>query len=213
MAPKTPLPGKRAPGRPAKPVAKAAPGWKKDGPPQPSNVLAQRLREVREHKGWTQQQLADRLKQANTTIIDRATVGKIEGGTRKITLDEALWLAAVLDVAPPFLFLPTASLEKVAILPSYSINADAARQWLMGREPLGVDVQDEEFFYRERSEFERLAHRQPGLWHLEEVTRLFATALIDGDDGDAEARLDQIEAETARQRAAIADRKKKGTRT
>lgn len=203
---------RRAAGRPPKPVAKAAHGWAKDGPRRPSNVLAERLREVRDHKGWTQQGLAERLREANTTIADRATVAKIEAGTRKVTLDETLWLAAVLDVAPPFLVLPTKGLEHVEVLPGYAIDAASAREWFTGREPLGT-TQDEEFFYRERSDFERLAHRQPGLWHLEEVVRRFATALIEGDDEDAATRLDQIEGEVQRQRAAIADRaKKKGTK-
>ncbi|HEX9943157.1 MAG TPA: XRE family transcriptional regulator [Thermoanaerobaculia bacterium] len=53
-------------------------------------VLAARLREAREARGWTQQQLADRLKMARTTIV------AIEKGERRLRPQELIELASLL---------------------------------------------------------------------------------------------------------------------
>lgn len=58
--------------------------------PQDPLALAARLREAREGRGWTQQQLAERLQMARTTVV------AIEKGERRLKPQELLELAALL---------------------------------------------------------------------------------------------------------------------
>ena len=53
-------------------------------------ALAARLREAREARGWTQQQVADRLGMARTTIV------AIEKGERRLKPQELIELASLL---------------------------------------------------------------------------------------------------------------------
>ena len=53
-------------------------------------ILAARLREAREARGWTQQQVADRLGMARTTVV------AIEKGERRLKPQELVAIAALL---------------------------------------------------------------------------------------------------------------------
>src|SRR5271169_4714729 len=55
-----------------------------------SRALAARLRDAREARGWTQQELADRLGMARTTIV------AIEKAARRLKPQELVQLAALL---------------------------------------------------------------------------------------------------------------------
>ena len=117
-------------------------------PPTPGVVFARRMREARERRPWTQQELADELA-ALGYPISRVTIAKIEQGgepgaraynvtrARNVSLEDALAISAALDVAPLALMLPQDDDELVAITPSaQTIAADAARDWIMGNLPI-----------------------------------------------------------------------------
>jgi transcriptional regulator with XRE-family HTH domain len=63
------------------------------------------LRDLRMAKGWTQGLVANRMTTGRRRW-HQTTVGKIESGTRPLTLSEAIDLAVVLDVAVEALFTP-----------------------------------------------------------------------------------------------------------
>lgn len=68
-------------------------------------IFARRLREARKARGWTQQDLVDRLDELGVEW-DRTTLARIEKRQRKVGLEEFVAIAAALDVAPIYLFLP-----------------------------------------------------------------------------------------------------------
>jgi transcriptional regulator with XRE-family HTH domain len=97
----------------------------------PSEITGTRLREIRERRPLTQQQLADLVQNFGGTL-DRAAVAKIEIGKRGVSLDEALQLAAVLGVSPSVLFLTLHDRDLVAIAPNLDVTMREARRWLKG---------------------------------------------------------------------------------
>jgi transcriptional regulator with XRE-family HTH domain len=63
----------------------------------PDMVFGQRLRDLREQAGLTQQQLADMMRVAGSKM-HRSTIGKIEAGERVVSIGEAAQFADVLDL-------------------------------------------------------------------------------------------------------------------
>jgi transcriptional regulator with XRE-family HTH domain len=98
-------------------------------------IFAIRLREAREAHGWRQQDLADRMSELGSPM-DRTTLAKIEKGKREARLGEAVALAAALDVAPTYLYLPIEGPEPVCLAPKLQVDPAHARQWARGTKPL-----------------------------------------------------------------------------
>lgn len=101
------------------------------------DVLAANLAAVRQRVGMSSaQELADKVKELGGRL-DRAAIAKIESKARNVSLDEALLLAAALDVAPVHLLFPLDDAELVEIAPKLDpVNAADARSWLRGSTPL-----------------------------------------------------------------------------
>lgn len=105
----------------------------------PVEAITRRVREARNRKGMTAQELADKLK-ARGVPWDRGTVTKLETGRRQnVTVTEWLALARVLDVSPLHLLVPP---EEVGyrVTPNEPVAAGRVRSWIRGEEPLpGTD--------------------------------------------------------------------------
>lgn len=72
----------------------------------PTATVAHQVREVRKRRGFTAEQLAQKMTEQGLSW-DRYTVNKLENGKRQnVTLTEWLALAVVLDVAPLHLLVP-----------------------------------------------------------------------------------------------------------
>ena len=98
---------------------------------------AKLLRAVRKRRGWTQQELAERLGN-NGLPMDRATIAKIEqGGTRatNLPLEDLLALAVALGVNPIELFVPRED-SQILKVGQTNIGSVEARSWLRQQEPL-----------------------------------------------------------------------------
>lgn len=100
-----------------------------------TEVFAERLREARNARRWTQQDLADALAKLGAPM-DRTTIAKLEKGQRQVRLDELVAIAAALDVSPLFLFLPLRLEEEVKLAPKLARESFAAIQWARGVGPL-----------------------------------------------------------------------------
>jgi UDP-N-acetylglucosamine 1-carboxyvinyltransferase len=57
-------------------------------------VLARRVRELRTHRGWTQERLAE------ATKVTRVCIVAVEGGKQNVSMDILIRLANALGVAP-----------------------------------------------------------------------------------------------------------------
>jgi len=126
----------------------------------PTRTVATLVREARDRRGWTAEQLAERCAAAGMRQLDRSTIANIETGRRRrIGVDEWLVLAHVLDVAPLHLLLPRDDDDQVAVTPTVTVTAAQARRWAAGREPLPGG--DERTFRYEvpDSEYERRSQR------------------------------------------------------
>jgi transcriptional regulator with XRE-family HTH domain len=106
---------------------------------RPSENFTRRLREARTRRGWTQAELAKRVTALGHSL-DKTAVTKLEGGNRKVTLDDAVALAAALDVPVLSLLLPAEG--DAALTRKLAIPFPFARAWMSGQLPLsreGVD--------------------------------------------------------------------------
>jgi transcriptional regulator with XRE-family HTH domain len=85
------------PGQPTPPL---------DLPPErPIETFRRQVREVRRRRGLSQAALSARVRELGGSLTDTA-ITKIEGGSRDVSLGEALVLAAALGVAPLHLLFP-----------------------------------------------------------------------------------------------------------
>lgn len=119
-----------------------------DATMKPSETFAARLREVRTRKGWTQQQLSERLNDLGRRM-DRAALARIETGDRQVSIDELVELSAVLGVTPIHMVIPASGDHLVDIAPELSVSPRQARGWIRGQSPLRPE--DAHTYYTEVS--------------------------------------------------------------
>lgn len=109
----------------------------------PEKILGEQLSNIRARQGWTAEQFADRVVELGGPRLDRATISRIEGGHRGVSLDEALILAAALGVAPVNLFVPMADTTypaPVQLTRAIQVGAQEFRNWVRGNSQLrGLD--------------------------------------------------------------------------
>jgi|GraSoiStandDraft_41_1057321.scaffolds.fasta_scaffold1556533_1 transcriptional regulator with XRE-family HTH domain len=140
--------------------------------PKPSEVFRARLREVRRLKGWTQADLASALAAAGMNLGEPA-ITRMERGTRGLSLDEAVAIAAVLGVSPLHMIVPLDD-DSAQIAPGRTVSTADARAWIRGLTPL---IQaDEQLFYAltPASEADWIP-LVPGAWRFEDPETFAAT--------------------------------------
>lgn len=116
-----------------------------------SRVLRRNLRRLRKARGWSHQQLADRISGLGGSL-SRTAIWKIEnpdkeGGGRKVSLDEAVELAVGLGVALIYLVTPWEADESFDLTEGQqhggiSVRADLARAWIRGEHPIPLPATD-----------------------------------------------------------------------
>lgn len=112
-----------------------------DNAPTPSDLIAQRVRELRKARGMTVAALAERCKDAGAPQLTAQALYKLEGqrdkrSPRPVSVDEMLTLAYVLDIAPVHLI---AGLDDDAAMPlgaGWTVDAAGARMWIRGLAPM-----------------------------------------------------------------------------
>jgi transcriptional regulator with XRE-family HTH domain len=151
------------------------------------------MRIQRGRKGWTQRQLAARLATLDF-VVHPTTIGKWEGGERRISLDEALAISIALDVALAHMIAGSYSelaVRRPTIALSRKTPAVSARQLrlcIRGQQPLWG--QDERRYFSEVAPDEWFALQRPGVAGL----LLAVQDLLDAcADDDAEAGVEIIE--------------------
>jgi transcriptional regulator with XRE-family HTH domain len=133
---------------------------------RPSELFAEQMRIQRGRKGWTQRQLAARLATLGL-VVHHTTIGKWEGGGRRICLDEALAISIALDVA--FVHMIAGSYSEVpSRRPNIAltrrtppVSARQLRLCIRGQQPLWG--QDERRYFSEVAPDEWLALQRPGV--------------------------------------------------
>jgi transcriptional regulator with XRE-family HTH domain len=99
---------------------------------RPAEIVAQRVKEARESRGWSQEDLARRLVEIGYAK-SRSALTKLEGGRfRGVSIDDVFALAAALGISPVYLLTPLADDAPVAISPRVIFPATVTRAWIRG---------------------------------------------------------------------------------
>lgn len=109
---------------------------------KPSEVFADRVGEVRKHKGITQHELAKRLG------LNRAAVTRIEGEARSVSIDDMVDICAVLGVSPLYMIVPIDGTDLIQIGPM-TLFPREAREWMRGQRSLRAE--DNRIYFSEVS--------------------------------------------------------------
>jgi transcriptional regulator with XRE-family HTH domain len=139
-----------------------------------SEILAERVRSVRERRHWTQQELADRLQSFDGTQWKQPTIAKVESGKREVTVEELVALAFALGVSPAALMLPADDEALVRLTPNTVAGAGSVLSWIRGTSPMGgtrigetQSVDNVRFYEDERTDGQARAERAlPGITRL-----------------------------------------------
>lgn len=111
---------------------------------RPSEVFRKRLREVRQIRGWTQKELAEALSRTGADL-NEFTITRMESGKRRVSLDEAVAIAAVLGPSLLHMVVPLEERGRVDLAPKMPAKVIDARAWIRGQRPLRRA--DEQLFY------------------------------------------------------------------
>jgi transcriptional regulator with XRE-family HTH domain len=106
-----------------------------ESPAEVGEVFSSRLREARDARRWTQQELSARLAELGAPM-DRTTIAKLEKGQRQARVEELVAIAVALDVSPLYLILPLRLDAKVKLAPKLVVEAIEALNWASGKGPL-----------------------------------------------------------------------------
>lgn len=110
-----------------------------------TEVVARQVRELRDGRGWSARELADRLAKAGAPQVSRSVLASIESGRRPyVTVDELFALARVFNVSPLRLLLPW-STDPNTTVDIGGITGVAVREiweWALGAGPLTVSAED-----------------------------------------------------------------------
>ncbi len=109
--------------------------------PTPSDLIAERIRKLREDRGMTVAELAARCKAAGMPRLTAQVLYKLEGqranrNPRPVAVDELLVLAFALDIAPVHLIAGLDDDEPLPVSPDWTVDAPGARKWIRGLVPL-----------------------------------------------------------------------------
>lgn len=108
----------------------------KRGESRPGQVVVRRMRELRDQRGWTAAQLAQRM-QALGVPWKREIVANLEAGRRAgITVDELLALALALGVPVPWLLAEPNSVVPMSVAEGVEVDPGSVLLWLTGKRPL-----------------------------------------------------------------------------
>lgn len=117
---------------------------------KPREVFVKHLREMRKNRGWSQEQLALRLRHLGVDL-DRTKIAKIETDHRDVSLDEVFGIAAALDAAPVFLLFPWGEADTIEVTPKIEASAADALDWFKGESTL--EGQDPRYYEIQRPAF------------------------------------------------------------
>ena len=160
----------------------------------PSVLLGERIRELRTDRGWSLQDLADRMREHGVKL-HKTTVAKVETAERRVPLDELLTFAYVLDVAPVHLFVPPElqrSDVRIEVAPDITPGPVGLRAWMRGE--VALTGQDERRFainrpYPDFADNRGLGQRHERLALVAQQARL---ALAEGDVTKASNALAEV---------------------
>lgn len=105
-----------------------------DWAPRMAADIGQRVARLREERGISAQQLADRCSDLGLPAMSRIVITRLENGRREaVSTAELAVLAAALDVAPVELLFPVGSQDLTEALPGQEWRTLYTVQWFIGK--------------------------------------------------------------------------------
>jgi transcriptional regulator with XRE-family HTH domain len=96
-------------------------------------VFAERLRDVRERRGLSQEALVERLRELGVQTLNPAALAEIESGGGRAgspSIEDALAISVALGVSPLALMTPADWADQVAVTPTRVVSAGQLRGWI-----------------------------------------------------------------------------------
>jgi hypothetical protein len=122
--------------------------------------------------------------------IGQSSLAKLENGSRKITLDEAVALTVALDVAPTSLLISWDAEGQIALAPKVTATTRVARSWFRGWTCL--PEQDIHAFLTEMPRDEWFAHRNTLVASMADLYEAITDAQQHADDPEQRDELAEI---------------------
>lgn len=104
-----------------------------------SDLAGRRIRQIRQKRGWTVKELAERCAEAGAPHITATVITNLETrrrASRQITVDELLVLAYILDVPPLLMFVPADGTETLQIADGIEKDSIEAGAWVANDEAM-----------------------------------------------------------------------------
>ncbi len=175
-----------------------------------SRVFGRQVKEARERLRLSQAEVAKRLEEQHGVAMHQVTIARLETGERRITVDDALAIAAALGVSPLHLFAGDYTNEPVPVTPKLEAGPSQMRYWMRGELPLPGT--DEVSFFELVPDEERLARQRRGIQHVRQCFRDFHEAWLANDLGAQKVAIVDMKRELERQEADIAREEKRSRR-
>lgn len=162
----------------------------------PSRVFGRQVRQARELLRWSQAELAEHLAKLGVTM-HQATIARLEGGERRVSVDDAMALAAALGVSPLFLFSGAYTGEAVDVTPKVRAATGQMEFWLRG--VAALPGTDHGSFAAIVPRHVLLARQRAGIQHLEALMHDFIAAAAAKDRRAALDAINGMQREIERQ--------------
>jgi len=169
---------------------------------RPSQVFASRMREARERKRWSQQDMADRLSEMGEPT-DRATLARTETLNRGLSLDDAIAYSAALGASFVHMVCPLEAAEPVALAPGLVLSARHVRDWMRGQRE--IRPEDQRTFITEAPQEELVARQQVLINVASERLQDVVDAIVADDRERAADLIDELNPLLAQIRREITD--------
>ena len=166
-----------------------------------SHVVGRQVEAVRKRLHISQKELSTRLTELGV-VMRQVTIARLETGKRRVTVDEALSLAAALGVNPTFLFSGEFTNERdIRVAPKFDVSPNQVRYWFDGNLPLPGT--DERTYFELIPDEELMARQLRGIAHLKESVNHLVRALGAKDTREALYALRLIKTEIERQQEGL----------
>ncbi len=137
--------------------------------PRPSDVIASRVRQLRDERGWSARRLAEECAKVGAPELTPSAIANIESGRRgdegerrrQVTAEELIALAIALDVSPAHLLAPADEKAAVRLTDTIKPAGGWVDRFVSGESPLPhrFEESNPDHFFRAAREGKRRAIR------------------------------------------------------
>jgi transcriptional regulator with XRE-family HTH domain len=186
------------------------PRTKVKAPATASEAFGRQVKVARKLLHLSQADLANRLSGLGIDKPHQTTVARLETGGRRVSVDDALAVAAALGVSPLHLFAASFTQDTVPVTPKLEAGPQQMRRWLAGQ--VQLPSLDEDAFFELVPDEERLARQRRSIQVLQRCFSDFRDAWIENDHRAMRDAVSDMRRELERQDADLDREERVATR-